>query len=84
MICHQRAEHACCSGSRIQAAAADRTQLIADTYGPAARQVDAVCGARFVNESLPSPESGAAVVAGALLASSVAAAVLGVLLLHVL
>lgn len=43
----------------FHAASADRNLYIAETYEPAARQVNTICGASFVNDTLPKAEESA-------------------------
>jgi hypothetical protein len=41
----------------FHSATADRSQLIAETYEDAARQINTICGPSFVDATLPPPES---------------------------
>jgi hypothetical protein len=43
----------------FHSASADRSQPIAETYEPAALQVNTICGPNFVNATMPSPDSAA-------------------------
>ncbi|KAK6582748.1 hypothetical protein PZA11_005156 [Diplocarpon coronariae] len=65
--------------SIFEASSTDRTQALANTYVPAASQVNMICGPSFVNASLPAALESAALAPTAPAASLGAAALLTVL-----